>query len=89
MQSYADLSGMPMRGSPPHTGYALEESSVATPSSTGQKRKRTSQSELVSDQEDHDENHGPERARHVPKRACNECRQQKVNIRCIALWECD
>jgi hypothetical protein len=50
-------------------------SQVGTPSTAGQKRKRFDGVDVASEEE-HGEEQG--RSRHVPKRACNECRQQKV-----------
>jgi len=76
MESYNDNSEVPLRGSPPYAGDGSPGTALGTPSSIGQKRKRPSPG--PSDQEEQGEEHGNERTRHVPKRACNECRQQKV-----------
>lgn len=79
MESYNDSSEVLLRGSPPYAGDGSPGTALGTPSSIGQKRKRPSPG--PSDQEEHGEEQGNERTRHVPKRACNECRQQKVRDR--------
>jgi len=82
MEMYNEMNDMNIRGSPPYPLEGIEGTPAATPTSIGQKRKRiTPGTELTSDQEEHGEHgeeQGTDRTRHVPKRACNECRQQKV-----------
>ena len=77
----------PTQSSAGSVGNATSLSTTASPTSIKGKRSRKRESSSASEQDGYEGSFGDKRRQPGVKRACNECRQQKVGWQLLVRWQ--